>query len=300
MPKLKHLLIAVLFACLAFSNPVGAQRDATGADPIFEYLGLERPANWETLSRDQRFQLLEDLGIYPENGSKYQGQIPSDLSLYFEKQGLTEPENWADMTFAEKQNYLNQAITKKDNISPQEVIQENPLSKLIGLDIFNLNELSWKDLFLFFGYWAERLVIIIMFVKPAVVIFKTNWLKKIFSWRQTMGWLSTLLYFIHALGFIILYDLFGLAAWNKAYLIWGGLAGMLMLILGITSNKYSMKLLKANWKKIQRLAYPAFFFILAHTSLSKHGDLRKFLGLGGFYLIAKIVEIIWQKRKTNV
>jgi DMSO/TMAO reductase YedYZ heme-binding membrane subunit len=52
------------------------------------------------------------------------------------------------------------------------------------------------------------------------------------------------------------------------YLFIGLLAIIGMIILGLTSNFFSIKLLGNNWKRIQWLAYPILFLSKLHADLS--------------------------------
>lgn len=51
---------------------------------------------------------------------------------------------------------------------------------------------------------------------------------------------------------------------TKNYLIAGSMAAILLLILTMTSNNYSTRLLKNNWKKLHRIVYLAGFIALFH------------------------------------
>jgi sulfoxide reductase heme-binding subunit YedZ len=47
--------------------------------------------------------------------------------------------------------------------------------------------------------------------------------------------------------------------------IWTGWAAMLLFVpLAVTSNDASMRALKAGWKRLQRLVYPAAVLVLVH------------------------------------
>ena len=47
--------------------------------------------------------------------------------------------------------------------------------------------------------------------------------------------------------------------------IWTSWAAMLLFVpLGLTSNDASMRALKAGWKRLQRLVYPAAVLVLVH------------------------------------
>ena len=85
------------------------------------------------------------------------------------------------------------------------------------------------------------------------------------------------------------------------YLSWGLVAFIGMFILGITSNKLSAIKLKRNWKKVQRLAYPAFAFTMIHAALaSREGG--SYIALLVIYSILKAAQyyIPWQIKKIEM
>lgn len=54
----------------------------------------------------------------------------------------------------------------------------------------------------------------------------------------------------------------------------GVIAGVLLFILGITSNNFSMKVLNGSvWKKVQSLVYPAFLIVAIHVAFSSRFDM---------------------------
>lgn len=94
------------FSLLAFSFCLfPASLFAAGADKIFEDIGHEKPEQWERWDRETKHQYFRDLGIYPSKNGKYNGKT-GDLTEYFSKRGLIQPENWEKMTFEEKQAFL--------------------------------------------------------------------------------------------------------------------------------------------------------------------------------------------------
>jgi sulfoxide reductase heme-binding subunit YedZ len=79
---------------------------------------------------------------------------------------------------------------------------------------------------------------------------------------------------VAAFGYALLHLLFyllemqtlaGILAEIGALGIWTGWAAfLLMLPLALTSNDFAMRALKAGWKRLQRLAYPAALLTLVH------------------------------------
>jgi len=58
-----------------------------------------------------------------------------------------------------------------------------------------------------------------------------------------------------------------------SYLLWGSLAGSIIFLLGITSNTFSVKLLKRNWKRLHMLVFLALVFVALHIYFIA-GDIR--------------------------
>jgi DMSO/TMAO reductase YedYZ heme-binding membrane subunit len=52
---------------------------------------------------------------------------------------------------------------------------------------------------------------------------------------------------------------------TKNYLIAGTLAALIIIVLTLTSNNVSVRLLKKKWKTLHNLVHVAFFIILAHV-----------------------------------
>jgi sulfoxide reductase heme-binding subunit YedZ len=79
---------------------------------------------------------------------------------------------------------------------------------------------------------------------------------------------------VAAFGYALLHLLFyllemqtlaGILAEIGALGIWTGWAAFLLMIpLALTSNDFAMRALKAGWKRLQRLAYPAALLTLVH------------------------------------
>jgi len=64
---------------------------------------------------------------------------------------------------------------------------------------------------------------------------------------------------------------------DKTYLLLGSSAGMILLILAMTSNNFSVKKLGAkNWKRLHRSVYVASALITVHVLLIEKADLIKY------------------------
>lgn len=145
------------------------------------------------------------------------------------------------------------------------------------------------------GEWSARFMIIAMALGPMVSLFGP---KPLLSWlvyrRRSIG--------VAAFGYALLHLVFYLidmgnlddilAEW-LAPGIWTGWAAFgLMLPLALTSNDRSMRWLKAGWKRLQRLVYPAAVLTLLHwiwVHNSYTGALVHFVPLG-LLVLARFIK----------
>lgn len=117
------------------------------------------------------------------------------------------------------------------------------------------------------GEWSARLMILAMLLSPLVAaIGRRKWLNFMLLHRRWIGVAAFVYAVLHLYLYLIdmgnLEDI--LAEW-LAPGIWTGWAAMvLMLLPALTSNDLAMRWLKAGWKRIQRLVYPAAVLVLLH------------------------------------
>gem|GEM_PF-6330240 len=72
-----------------------------------------------------------------------------------------------------------------------------------------------------------------------------------------------------------------------------------MLVLGLTSNKVSMKILSGNlWKKVQSLVYPAFLIVSIHVAFSSRFDIF-YVMLIVWLVYIRAMSYIIQKEKIQ-
>ncbi|WP_448584872.1 ferric reductase-like transmembrane domain-containing protein [Thermaurantiacus sp.] len=124
------------------------------------------------------------------------------------------------------------------------------------------------------GELSARLLIVALAVTPLARLFPgrgwTGWLVR---HRRALG--------VAAFGYAALHTLFYLIAvgtWDAiaaeagAIGIWPGWAALaLMAPLALTSNDAAMRALRAGWKRLHRLAYPAAGFALLHWIFVHNG-----------------------------
>ncbi len=119
--------------------------------------------------------------------------------------------------------------------------------------------------------YAWILLLIILFVRPLSQIFPSlRVLKKIVGMRKELGvmmfwfFMGHALYLIQAKG-LLSFDKFWKVMSSPTHtLFWGILAGIIIFILGVTSNRFTMKYLKKNWKKLHKLVYLWLIFTALH------------------------------------
>jgi DMSO/TMAO reductase YedYZ heme-binding membrane subunit len=139
------------------------------------------------------------------------------------------------------------------------------------------------------GDWGEFLLLFLLFVKPIGVIFSVKIFANATRFRQEMGLATFYFFAVHSSGFIFLKDLGLQEITTTPYLIWGAIAAIPMTLLGLTSNRYSMMLLKQHWKTLHRLAYLAMFAALYHVAQVRN-EFRVFNTLVVLFLIVKTIE----------
>ncbi len=116
------------------------------------------------------------------------------------------------------------------------------------------------------GEWSIRLLTACLTITPLCILF--GWRKPI-RYRKMLG--------LYAFGYAALHTLFYIADKNflsifdEFNFIIGLIAAVVMLALAVTSNKWSMRKLKRNWKKLQRYAYAAGVLTVLHVLLLGKG-----------------------------
>ena len=117
------------------------------------------------------------------------------------------------------------------------------------------------------GEWAARLMIFAMVLSPLVSLLGPRpWLNWLVQRRRALGVAAFVYSVLHLLFYLIdMGNLEDILAEFWALGIWTGWAAMLLFVpLALTSNDSSMRRLKAGWKQLQRLVYPAAVLVLVH------------------------------------
>lgn len=152
-----------------------------------------------------------------------------------------------------------------------------PLSWVIAsqLDILLLN-IAGFTLYTWFYLISWYAVVFVMIIRPLADIFpKQKYLRQLCLLRRTFGILSatiivTLLldkWITNPTSFIVF---FSPSEWSLWYPLVARLSELTALILLFTSNNFSQKYLKKNWKRLQRTSY--VYFITWGILAMRYGD----------------------------
>lgn len=155
-----------------------------------------------------------------------------------------------------------------------------------------------------FGSIARLLLLFILFLSPLSKIFRMRILAQMMSFRRELGIWFAYLATVHGVGYLIdpdwfefIFDFQATAPFGiQPTFFFGVTAYILTLPLLFTSNNLSVRILKANWKRMQMLAYPVLVFTLLHASLLSRSDAAiltpgtiKALVIAGFYVFLKLL-----------
>ncbi len=117
------------------------------------------------------------------------------------------------------------------------------------------------------GEWAARLMIVALMLTPLAMLLPES---RLVAWllrrRRAFG-VGAFSYALLHLAFYALEmeTLANVLAEVDLTGIWTGWAALLLMLpLALTSNDAAMRRLKAGWKRLQRLAYPAALLTLVH------------------------------------
>lgn len=141
------------------------------------------------------------------------------------------------------------------------------------------------------GEWAAWLLIAALAITPLLRLIPA--LRPIRPHRRAIGLAAFATATLHlGLYLLTMAELAPILAELTAPGIWTGwLALALMLPLALTSSNAAMRSLGANWKRLQRLAYPAALLTFAHMALV-HDALRDMLWLALPLLALQLTRLI--------
>lgn len=163
---------------------------------------------------------------------------------------------------------------------------------LLGFIVF-FAPMSYK----LFGSLCWSLLILIVFVRPLNDILPDiKWLKKIVWMRKELGIMCATFGIAHWVWYFLAHNVsfvwwfFSLEYWDLSTGFgWGMLALAISIPLLLTSNVYSMRLFKKNWKNIQRFTYLFFIFSAVHIAIIKPNDTTSSVILVVLWAILRIL-----------
>ena len=174
-----------------------------------------------------------------------------------------------------------------------------PLGLIIASFVKGADSHFYEEL----GEPALSLLTFILFLTPVTQILNWSWLRRLMTWRREFGVAAFWLFLFHSAGMIFSKNLTTIADYMdpKSYLFWGAIAGVGMLLLGLTSNDIAVKTLRKNWKRLQYVAIPTLFFAHAHVAMIDGNSVLPAVLLFSGYLLLRIVGYYMvKKRQTTV
>ncbi len=117
------------------------------------------------------------------------------------------------------------------------------------------------------GEWSARLLILALMLTPLAQLFpRARLVRWLIGRRRAFGVAAFAYAGLHLIFYLLeMQSLRDMLAEIGALGIWTGwVAFALMLPLALTSNDAAVRRLKAGWKRLQRLAYPAAILTLVH------------------------------------
>ena len=160
-----------------------------------------------------------------------------------------------------------------------------PLAAM-GLTLFAWDE----ETFLTLGDVSLYLLYVILFLSPVSTVFPYPYIRKAMAYRRQMGVSAFWFAFVHTAGEFYHHDLTVLSEYIVLtdYIFYGAVGFLGMIILALTSNDFSLRLLKRNWKRVQYIAYPVLFLALAHAAIATQ-EFAEYISIGGAYIVLKVL-----------
>ncbi len=160
--------------------------------------------------------------------------------------------------------------------------------------LFNLLFIKNVEILSQLGEWAWQLLILVLFIKPIVKILGRKELMWLLTYRRELAILCAYLAFAHLVGSIVTLKIYKIENYLPLdnFLFPAAIASIIFIILYLTSNNASMRLLKRNWKRLQSLSYLLLPLISLHQILLEQEleDIFGLLSLNIIFLILKILE----------
>ncbi len=115
------------------------------------------------------------------------------------------------------------------------------------------------------GKWAVRFLLICLSMTPLRLLFGWNQAVKL---RKSAGLWSFCFACVHLTFYMMETGLDWLTLSLPFYLLMGLVSILILLVLASTSNRWAMRRLKKNWKRLHRIVYGVGFLIFIHALLA--------------------------------
>ena len=152
------------------------------------------------------------------------------------------------------------------------------------------------------GEFAIRFLVLTLLITPLRDLTK---LKRLGAFRRTLGVLTFTYAFCHVLAYMVFESDFDPAFLiedirNRRFILFGALAAIPMLLLGITSNNFSVGKLGRAWKKLHMLVFPIAILAALHYLFLVRGDDRTapLVYLGIFIAMILYRVLRWRRKRV--
>lgn len=164
----------------------------------------------------------------------------------------------------------------------------------------------YPELMLITGLLSIQLLVLSLAITPFSLLTK-RWhlMRKVSQWllvrRRYFGVASFGYGFLHV-AFYVRDVASPLSIWLEAFdlpVLVGWIGFLILLLLAVTSNDASIRIMGKRWKNLQRLSYPATFAIFLHWYYFVDFPLDDFQLWTGIVIAAKLLHVayrFWQKR----
>ena len=142
------------------------------------------------------------------------------------------------------------------------------------------------------GLWALRLLLVVLLLRPLREITGKPQYVQVRRLISLFAWFYASLHFLAGMFYVIGWSWADLAIAfdERRYITLGILAWLLMLPLGLTSNRWSQRRLGLRWRKLHRLVYPLAILACLHFVWLVREDYGQAL----FYSALLIVLLFWR------
>jgi len=141
------------------------------------------------------------------------------------------------------------------------------------------------------GEWSAQLLIATLAVTPLRRLLGATAVTRFLVRRRRNLGVATFLYaLLHTIIYVLQKaDLGRITSEAQEFWLATGWAAMLaLLVVAAISNDYFVRLLRQNWKRVQRLVYPVAILVFIHWTISAFDPLAAYLHLALLFVIEVI------------